>query len=460
VNARLLPMLALVAAAGCASAEQLQIEARARVSAEVEQRIQSTPRAEVAETAQQDDDATVRALLAAPLTDDAAVRVALLNHRGLRASLQGLGVSAAELAQAGRVPDPVLSGSARFFDAGTELEFGLTQPLLDLLFRPLRLRIAGAELAAAEARVAGETIAHAFAVRHAMLALRVELEHLHLLAAAREAADAALILTLDLHRAGNLTDRVLTAAESELAAADAELALAEAEARARRESVNALLGLWGADAAAWSPAEDTDLLADASADLDFARLESRAVAASLDLRAAHARAEAAAQRAGLAVRTGWLPSLGAGIGGERAPDSGEWGLGPSFAVGLPLFDAGSARSAGARAALMRELDSHHQLAVDVRATARALRERLAGAAAQARILRERHAPLHARLTLEVLREYDGMQVGAFEVLDAKQSELAARRALLDASLHARSARLDLEELLAGRLDPAHLHTQP
>ena len=96
----------------------------------------------------------------------------------------------------------------------------------------------------------------------------------------------------------------------------------------------------------------------------------------------------------------------------------------------------------------------------MRATARALRERLAGAEARTRILRERHAPLHARLTLEVLREFDGMQVGAFEVLDAKQSELAARRDLLDAWLHARSARLDLEELLAGHLDPSHLRSQP
>ena len=45
-------------------------------------------------------------LLAKPLTVEDAVQIALLNNRGLQASFQELGISEAELVQAGRLPNP------------------------------------------------------------------------------------------------------------------------------------------------------------------------------------------------------------------------------------------------------------------------------------------------------------------------------------------------------------------
>ncbi|MDH5340579.1 MAG: hypothetical protein OEW22_12425, partial [Rubrivivax sp.] len=45
-------------------------------------------------------------LLARPLSADDAVQVALLNNRGLQASFAELGITEAEVVQAGRLPNP------------------------------------------------------------------------------------------------------------------------------------------------------------------------------------------------------------------------------------------------------------------------------------------------------------------------------------------------------------------
>lgn len=53
-------------------------------------------------------DQRVRELLSKPLAMDDAVQVALLNHRGLQAAFQGLGIAQADLVSAGRLPNPGL----------------------------------------------------------------------------------------------------------------------------------------------------------------------------------------------------------------------------------------------------------------------------------------------------------------------------------------------------------------
>src|SRR5687767_12748108 len=51
-------------------------------------------------------EAAIRKLLAAPLTVDGAVQVALLNNRGLQATYAELGIAEADLVQAGRMRNP------------------------------------------------------------------------------------------------------------------------------------------------------------------------------------------------------------------------------------------------------------------------------------------------------------------------------------------------------------------
>ena len=78
----------------------------------------------------------VRALLAAPLSADAAVQLALLNNRGLQAAFQDLGITEAELVQAGRLANPGFSiGRLRRGD-DLEIERSLHLNLARLISRP------------------------------------------------------------------------------------------------------------------------------------------------------------------------------------------------------------------------------------------------------------------------------------------------------------------------------------
>src|SRR5690606_24983730 len=51
----------------------------------------------------------VAELLSQPLSADSAVHIALLNNRGLQASLAELGITEADVVQAGRLPNPGFS---------------------------------------------------------------------------------------------------------------------------------------------------------------------------------------------------------------------------------------------------------------------------------------------------------------------------------------------------------------
>ena len=111
----------------------------------------------------------VMALLQAPLSEDNAVRIALLNNHGVRATYERLGIHRADLVQAGLLRNPVFDGDARFlFDGGTEIELGLAQPFLDLFYQPLRERLAEHEFAKAKLLVTGELVHLVFTARRAI----------------------------------------------------------------------------------------------------------------------------------------------------------------------------------------------------------------------------------------------------------------------------------------------------
>ncbi|MGH7337320.1 MAG: TolC family protein, partial [Myxococcota bacterium] len=87
-----------------------------------------------------------RALLAKPLTLDAAAEVALLRSPTLQATLAALGVAQAELAQATRLANPGLSFERLSGDDDSVRATGLVADVVDWLTQPLRRRLAAAEL--------------------------------------------------------------------------------------------------------------------------------------------------------------------------------------------------------------------------------------------------------------------------------------------------------------------------
>src|SRR5207244_10633816 len=86
----------------------------------------------------------LRALLAAELTPESAVEIALFNSPALQATYERLGIAQADLVQAGLFPNPVLHASLRFGVAGPGPGGGLSllQDFIQLLDVPLRKRVA------------------------------------------------------------------------------------------------------------------------------------------------------------------------------------------------------------------------------------------------------------------------------------------------------------------------------
>ena len=135
-RARLLALvLAAAALGGCASFSQdggfavVEQTARDRLGKDL-QRARSPADQDTIER-------RVGELLAKPLTVDEAVQVALLNNRGLQASFQELGITEAELVQAGRLPNPGFSFARLRRGDEVEREQGIHINLARLIVMPM-----------------------------------------------------------------------------------------------------------------------------------------------------------------------------------------------------------------------------------------------------------------------------------------------------------------------------------
>jgi len=436
---------ALVLLASCASVRERADADRRSVAADVQLR--------TGESATPEDLAAARALLDQPIDIDGAVRIALALDPGIRERFAELGVASAERIQAGRIRNPMLQASAAFFDGDTQIELGVTQWLLDLITRSARNDAAQARLDAARAEATRGLVHSIYEVRRAwvdaFLAQR-EVEMLEEVNAAEQAADE---LSEALHAAGNLTDPKRTASETSVARSRLDLIEAQERLSSARERLAMRLGLPdGLGERRLIGELDTTALGNLDAlTPDGEAFERRAVEASLELLESRSQVAGRARAAGVA---GWNSLLAnASIGVVARRENGEDALGPSVTLPLPVFDVGSGAKYEAAQALEAALARHDARVIEIRSAARRLRARWVLASQRARTANDELLPLSRRLVTEVLREFNAMQIGVFDVLEARRVEFSASRAALESLRDAWSARIDLEELLAGSRPP-------
>lgn len=393
-------------------------------------------------------DARCREWLAEGLTEDAAVRIAFANHRGLRATCERLGIARSDWVQAGLLRNPVLDADpAVVIGRSGEVEFGLIQPLVDLFVRPLRTRLAAQQLEQTKAEVTRELVHLAFAVRRALVQVRAAQQLVDIERRRLATADASLELMLVLHQAGNATDQQVAAERLRAGRIRLDLAAAEQAAAEAREPLQALLGLWGSDTQ-WTVRGTLDPQALAAAAADAPAAEAHAITASLELAAQRARLGALAEQAHLADVQGFLRQIDLGIAVQR-DGSEPWQFGPKLALELPLFDRGQARAARAGAELQAAMHQHQQLAVEIRAAARLAATRLEHHQRRLAYWQDHQLAARSELLFRTEQLYQAMQRGAFPVLAERLSQLDDYRAVLGELRAGHLARLDLEELGAG-----------
>lgn len=401
-----------------------------------------------------DDEAriAVRRLLADELGAREAVQIALLNNHDLQAVYEELNLAQADLVEAGLLRNPVFSGEVRWATdgGGTGVALDLSQDFLSLLFIPLRKGRAEAQFEAAKLRVTGEVLDLMGRVQAAFYAVQAGEQLLEMRRTVVDATAASYELAKRLHAAGNNRDLDVANERALHEQSRLDLAAAEAEGVQRRERLNELMGVWGTDTRWRVGARLPELPAEAA---KSERLEARAIESSLELGLARREIEVAARTLGIARPFGGIDEVDVGVAAEREPEGG-WSVGPSVSFPIPIFDRNGPEVASARARLRQAQQRYLASAVRLRAGARAAHAAVVAAAERAAYCQHVLLPLRQRIVDETQLQFNAMQVGAFQLLQAKRDQIESG-ALYIGTLHdywQARARLDL--ILAGRLSEA------
>jgi outer membrane protein, heavy metal efflux system len=441
-------MLGAVVLTGCATNPS-------KGNKESEQALSSRTGTEVRWIQQEQDREEIEKLIAPllqqELTAESAVRIAILNNRSLQAELEEVGISRAELIQAGLLKNPQFTASWRFPDRpgfNTDTEYALAGDVLDLIVLPLRKKVATLNLEQTELRVSDAVLRLAAEVQTAFYNLQASEQLLKRFKAIADVNQAAAELSRRQHEAGNITDLSLNQQEAMYAQSRVQIAQATRSVRQEREKLNRLLGLWGMNLD-WKIADQLPEIPQQEISLEH--LESTAVQQRLDLAALKHRVDNTAYALSLREKTRFIPSaINVGVNTEREPE-GERITGPTLDLELPIFDQGQGSIARLQAEYRKTQRDYEALAVNIRSEVREAMDLLILNRDLAQYYGKTLMPQRLRILNETLVQYNAMQEGTFELLAAKEQEIQAEREYVEAWRDYWIARVELQRAVGGRL---------
>jgi len=379
---------------------------------------------------------------------DTAVRIALLRSPHVRVVLADVGLAAADLWQASRIPNPVVD-LLRGFQSGGGVgisNVGIGFSIVAALQTPLRRRIAQTELRIAEQRVANAVYDAMIDVQRVYVDVQYAQQNLELQQSVALGTAASTSVAQALRAAGNVSELVLASEEAMSTQSVADVSAAESALLIARAELGRRLGA-GVGDTLWTIGER---LADPTQDhLAIARIDSLTIARRLDVAAARDRAQSAAAALGLSARFRFLQDGTLGAFWERDPDGSF--VGPSASIPLPLFNGGGAGVAKARASLKQRTAEYDARVVDAHAEVRAAIAHVEGARRRAVQIRTAVLPARRRVLQESQLQVNAMALPVFALLQAKQAEIEAGRMYLDALRDYWVARAELERASGGSL---------
>ena len=394
----------------------------------------------------------VAELLAKPLAVDDAVQIALLNNRGLQASFAQLGISEAELVQAGRLVNPGFTFSRLRRGDEVELERGFHFNLARLIAMPWVTQMESRRFQQTQGETAMALLSLAAEARKAYLNAVAAEETVRYMRQVQQVAEASAELARRMAQVGNFNKLQQMREQSFYADATQNLARAQRASVSTRERLTRLLGLWGAQAQ-FPQFQLPERLPDLPKDpLDLPDIERVAMAKRLDVQAARFGAEQTARNLGLTRTTRFINVLELGLlrnGSNVAPTQRGW----EISVELPLFDWGGARVARAEAVYMQAVHRAAETAINARSEVREAYGGYRSAWDIARHNRDEIVPLRQRIAEENLLRYNGM-LGVFELLADARAQIASVNAAIESLRDFWLAQADLDMALIGRASMA------
>ena len=391
------------------------------------------------------DHERVAAMLQDELTADEAVAIAMLNNPRLQVTLAELGIARADLIEASTITNPLFEFEIRFpGEPYRPYELRLAQSLIELIQLPRRRALGRAAFDAAQMRVSSAVLRFGADVRSAYFDLLAATQHVALSRTSMASGQAAAELAMKQHAAENITDLDFENEQAQYEQAKLDLARAEQRVLVSREALLRAMGLRNT-AAEWRLPEAFPELP--ATEMDQAQLEQHAAAQRLDLAIARRELDVARQQVPIA-RLSMLEDTELDVHYEREPE-GEHTVGPGLEFPIPIFNTGRAGRSRAEAQFLRAQHALNALEAETSSILRTARATLAEARARVEYYRDVVVPRRARIVELTKLEHNAMLVGVFQLLQAKQNELQARRDFIDAQREYWSARTDLDRALQG-----------
>ncbi len=334
---------------------------------------------------------------------------------------------------------------------------------------PERQEIASERFKAAQWRAAGQVMTLAQQVsRQYFLAVAAQAEAA-LLEKSVAAAQVSAELAKQLGEAGNLNKLEQAREDAFYTELGARLADARLTARAEREKLTRLMGLWGEDIR-FGLTKDLPPLPKRIATAHD--IEATALTERVDLKAARHDLDALAGQLGLTRATRYLSAVSLALGDDvewAGPDGGSKLATPpnsklargSFTVDftIPIYDFGESKILNARETYLAAANRLAQRAIDARSQAREAYMRMQGKYDLARYYTQRVLPLRQTILDQSSLHYNGMLADIPQLILDARDRIASSIAALNARRDFFIAEADLKAALAGNGPDAALQPE-
>ena len=372
-------------------------------------------------------EARARELLAAPLTMDGAVELALRYSPGFQQMLADSAAASAAATQSARLPNPLFEYGRLAAGNILEIDRAVRVSLLDFVLWPQRQRLVGLQQTQHRLRSAGDVVATLVDARQAWVKAVSAAQSARYAEQVQQAAEASAELARRMQSGGNFSRIERARQQAFYADATTELARTRLEAAATREALVRQLGLRGDLAEALTlPERLPDLPPAAEPESVVAQ---RAFADRLDVALARAELDFTARSLGLTRVTSTLNALEVGATSNSVPEEGTL-KGYAVEWRLPLFDFGDARRANAQAVYLAALNRSSQVLAEAYSHVRESYLTYRTAHEVARHYRDEVVPLRKSIADENLLLYSGMLISVFELLaDAREQITSVRQAI-------------------------------
>ncbi len=371
-------------------------------------------------------DAQVAALLEQPLSVEDAVQIALLNNRALQGAFEELGISEADLVQAGRLPNPRFDLRHASTAGQYDIEETLSLNVLSLLTMPYARDIERQRFAQTQNLVVLRVAQLAKDTREAYYAAVAARESRDYLRQVRTAAETAAALAQRMVAAGNW-NRLDQAREQNIYLDAAQGFIhADLAEQAARERLISIMGLPGEKASA-APLQLAQVLPNLPARLEnLPDVESLLLQNRLDLQLMRSRMDELQRSLKLTRSTRFVNVLDAGATRVRQGSrDNPYERGYTITLEVPIFDSGSARVKKSAAIYAQAVDRFTQAAVEARSQIRLAYANYRAAFELAKQQRDEVLPLRQAIVQEDLLRYNASQISIFELLSGARDQAAA-----------------------------------